>query len=72
MLCGYPPFYGKTDHEASGQIIDEGGLCSELVQVLHKVKSGNYNFDQKDSTSILLQHLRGLSGERPSEAKLGS
>ncbi|CAE7529378.1 CPK2 [Symbiodinium sp. CCMP2456] len=35
MLCGYPPFYGKTDHE-----------------VLHKVKSGNFTFDQKDWKNV--------------------
>mmetsp|Transcript_66756 Transcript_66756/g.148234 ORF Transcript_66756/g.148234 Transcript_66756/m.148234 type:complete len:527 (+) Transcript_66756:50-1630(+) len=35
MLCGYPPFYGKTDQE-----------------VLHKVKHGNYSFDQKDWKNI--------------------
>eukprot|EP00439_Symbiodinium_sp_Y106_P050199 s2807_g6.t1 len=35
MLCGYPPFYGKTDHE-----------------VLHKVKSGSFTFDQKDWKNV--------------------
>ena len=47
MLCGYPPFYGKTDHEAIFAGLGNF-FGTEVVQVLHKVESGSFTFDQKE------------------------